>query len=241
MSLNTILGTKVKMSQIFLEGMRIPVTIVKTGPQVVTFIKKEDKDGYNAVQLGLGSKRIKNVSKPLQGHLKASIQDKKAPRYLQEVRVEETPEYEAGSSITASDVLTRGDIVDVTGISKGKGFAGGVKRWKFAGGPKTHGQSDRWRAPGSIGPGTTIGHVLKGKHMAGRMGGGQVTVQNVTVLRIDPKRDEVFISGSVPGPFGTLVRIKKTGETKKLAEDLEFNKQNEPEVVEEQTTENVAQ
>jgi large subunit ribosomal protein L3 len=207
--LNTLLGSKAKMSQAFIKGYRIPVTKVMAGPCVVTQVKKMDKDGYWAVQLGLGEKKIKNISKALQGHLKGAIKEKKAPRFLVEIRLEKEPEMNVGDIIKASDIFKSGDIIAVTGTSKGKGFAGGVKRWGFAGGPKTHGQSDRQRAPGSIGATTTPGRVLKGKHMAGRMGNERVTIKNLHVVSVDPEKNEILISGPVPGIPGNLLIIKK--------------------------------
>src|SRR3989344_1900619 len=173
--LNTLLGIKGKMSQTFVEGTRVPVTLIKTGPCVIAQIKSPEKDGYWAVQLGFGQKRTKNVTKPLTGHLRGVIKDKKAPRFLREVILDKEPEFKVGDIVNLTDVFKRGDLVTVTGTSKGKVFAGVVKRHHFAGGPKTHGQSDRLRAPGSIGQGTTPGRVLKNKKMAGRMGSDRVT------------------------------------------------------------------
>src|SRR3972149_10920830 len=144
--ISSILAEKMKMGQTFVEGRRVPVTKVMAGPCVVTQIKKEETDGYWAVQLGFGEKRIKNVTKALQGHLKSFIKDNKAPRYLAEVRLEKEPEMKVGDTVKASDIFRVGDIIRVSGVSKGKGFAGVVKRWHFPGGPRTHGQSDRERA-----------------------------------------------------------------------------------------------
>jgi len=217
--INTILAEKGRMSQTFVEGRRVPVTKVMAGPCVVTQIKKEDKDGYWAVQLGFGEKRIKNVTKPLQGHLKKSQKSKlksqnSLPRYLREVRLEKEPELTVGDTIKASDIFRVGDIIQVTGTSKGKGFAGVVKRWGFAGGPRTHGQSDRERAPGSIGQTTTPGRVFKGKKMAGRMGGERVTLKNLQVVSVNPETNEIDISGPVPGIPGGLLAIKRLSEGK---------------------------
>jgi large subunit ribosomal protein L3 len=207
--LNTILGTKKRMSQTFVEGTRVPVTYVKAGPCTVTHIKKIDMDGYWAVQLGFGEKRIKNVTKPLQGHLKGAIKDKKAPRFLREVRLKDEPKLEVGDQVKVSNIFKKGDVVSVTGVSKGKGFAGVVKRWGFKGGPRTHGQSDRLRAPGSIGQGTTPGRVHKGKKMAGRMGGDTVTIKNLIVVDVDEKKSLLTLSGPIPGVPGSLLIIKK--------------------------------
>ncbi|KKS16535.1 MAG: 50S ribosomal protein L3, partial [Candidatus Woesebacteria bacterium GW2011_GWA1_41_7] len=141
--INTILGSKGVNSQTFVEGLRIPVTKVMAGPCVVTQIKKMDKDGYWAVQLGFSSKKAKNTSKSLQGHLKETSKDNKFSRYLQEVKLEKEPEFKVGDVVTATEIFKRGDVVAVSGISKGKGFAGVVKKHHFRGGPRTHGQSDR--------------------------------------------------------------------------------------------------
>lgn len=216
--LNIILGEKKNMSQTFIEGTRLAVTAVKAGPCVVTQIKSKDKDGYWAIQIGFGTKKTKNTSKPLQGHLKEVIKDNKAPRYLREIRLKSEPDFKVGDVIEVKDILKRGDVLAVTATSKGKGFAGGVKRWHFAGGPKTHGQSDRQRAPGSIGQGTTPGRVYKGKHMAGRMGGDTVTVKNLIVVDIDKENSLIMVSGAVPGRQGALVRLTKIGSGK--LEDL---------------------
>lgn len=202
------------MSQTFVEGRRIPVTKVVAGPCVVTQVKRMEKDGYYAVQLGFGERKIKNISKAVQGHLKGAIKDNKAPRFLAEVRFEKEPEFNVGDQVKVSDVFRVGDYLAVTGISKGKGFAGVVKRWHFAGGPRTHGQSDRERAPGSIGQTTTPGRVLKGKKMAGRMGGERVTVKNVQVISVNPETSEIEVSGPVPGIKGALVILKKLKEGK---------------------------
>ena len=215
--LNTLLGSKVKMGQTFVEGTRVPVTWIKTGPCVVTNIKNMDRDGHWAVQLGFGERNLKNTSKPLQGHLKkinqkSNIKDQKLPRYLREVKLDKEPEFKVGDVINISDIFKKGDVVAVTGTSKGKGFAGVVKRWKFRGGPRTHGQSDRERAPGSIGQGTTPGRVYKGKHMAGRMGGGTVTVKNLIVVDIDTQNNALAVSGPVPGIPKNLLIIKKIAE-----------------------------
>lgn len=207
--INTILGSKGVCSQTFIEGMRIPVTKVVAGPCVVTQIKKEDKDGYWAIQIGFSSRREKNTSKSLQGHLKETSKDKIYPRFLQEIRVEKEPEVKVGDIVNASEIFNKGDVVEVSGISKGKGFAGVVKKWHFRGGPRTHGQSDRERAPGSIGQTTTPGRVYKGKKMAGRMGGVQVTIKNLHVIDVNPETNEIEISGQIPGTTGSLVRIKK--------------------------------
>lgn len=202
------------MEQSFTQtGHRVPVTVVKTAGNMVTQVKTLEKDGYTALQLGIGTKKAKHTSKQLQGHLKKTQNAKLKtqnlyPRHLREVRTDES--LEIGAQINPAEIFEPGDLVKVTGISKGKGFAGGVKRWGFHGGPKTHGQSDRHRAPGSIGQGTTPGRVYKGKHMAGRMGGEQESVRNLTVLKIE-QDGTLWLSGPVPGNRGGLLIIKKLG------------------------------
>ncbi len=216
--INTLLAEKQKMDQAYIGNARIPVTHIKVGPCVVTQVKDEQKNGYWAVQLGFGEKRIKNVTKPLLGHLKGAVKDKKAPRFLREVRLSEKTDLKVGDEIKVGDIFKKGDLVAVTGKSKGKGFAGVVKRWHFAGGPRTHGQSDRLRAPGSIGQGTTPGRVYKGKKMAGRMGSATITIKNLAVVSVDEAKNEIMLSGPVPGIPGGLLIIKKIGSGK--LEDL---------------------
>ena len=202
------------MGHTFIEGDRVVVTKISLGPCFVTQIKKPAGDGYWAVQLGYGEKKIKNVTKPLQGHLKGAIDKNKAPRFLKEVIIDKEPDFKVGDKVQVSDIFSVGDKVRVTGVSKGKGFAGVVKRWGFAGGPKTHGQSDRPRSPGSIGQGTTPGRVHKGKKMAGRMGGKKVGVGGLHVTSVDKDKGEISVSGSVPGNSGALVIVKKVSSGK---------------------------
>jgi large subunit ribosomal protein L3 len=200
-----IFGRKIGMTQVFSTGGEARgVTVVEAGPCVVVQIKTKETDGYDAIQLGFGTR--KRVNSPLRGHLK-KLGDF---RYLREVRVADPNDYELGQSLGA-DVFEEGDIVHVVGKSKGRGFAGGVKRHHFAGGPKTHGQSDRHRAPGSIGSGTTPGRVRKGLRMAGHMGDEKVTVKNLRVFQADPERGVLLLEGSVPGGVNGIVRVTKTG------------------------------
>ena len=196
-----LVGKKLGMTQFFLEdGSIIPVTAIEAGPCTVVQIKTEDVDGYQAVQLGFGAK--KRVNKPEEGHLRGQ-----GPfRVLREFRVDDVGEYEVGQTIDAS-IFSDGDVVDVMGQSRGMGFAGGVKRHHFAGGPKTHGQSDRHRAPGSVGAGTTPGRVLKGLRMAGHMGDERVTTQNLKVVRVEAERNLLLIKGAVPGISGGVVLV----------------------------------
>jgi large subunit ribosomal protein L3 len=202
-----LLGKKVGMAQIFDEnGVVIPITLIEAGPCYITQKKTEEKDGYNAIQVGFGETREKNANKPLTGHLKKS--GTPAIKYLREFPVLDPNAYEEGQMIDVS-IFKIGDKVDVTGTSKGKGFAGTVKRHGFSGGPKTHGQSDRWRAPGSVGAGSTPGRVLKGMRMAGRMGNERVTVQNLKVALVDPEKNLLGIKGAVPGGKNGLIIIRE--------------------------------
>ena len=215
MSMQALLGKKIGQSQKFLEdGTRIPVTMLNIGGNTVVQVKTDEKDKYSAVQLGFGVK--KNPRPSILGHAKkAGI--KTAPSFLQETRVvrvdlEALPKI--GDIVNAQDVFKSGDVVDVIGISKGKGYAGVVKRHHFKGGPRTHGQSDRERAPGSIGQTTTPGRVYKGKRMAGRMGQDRVTIENLQIA--DVTNEMLLIKGLVPGGRNSLVIIKKVAEGKKF-------------------------
>jgi large subunit ribosomal protein L3 len=202
---NAIFGRKVGMTQVFSAGGEARgVTVVEAGPCVVVQIKTQERDGYDAIQLGYGQR--KRVNDALKGHMKQLGQF----RYLREVRVDDANQYTVGQKLGV-ELFEEGEIVDVVGTSKGKGFAGGVKRYHFAGGPKTHGQSDRHRAPGSIGSGTTPGRVRKGLHMAGHMGDERVTVKNLRVFDTDTARNVLLIEGSIPGGSNGLLRIRKTG------------------------------
>lgn len=199
------------MTQVFVRDLRIPVTKITAGPCFVTQIKNMDQDGYWSVQLGFDiSKRSKVTSKSLQGHLKSTKKENRFPRYIKEVRLEKEPDFKVGDELKVSEIFKKGDVIQVSGTSKGKGFAGGMKRWGFAGGPRTHGQSDRKRAPGSIGAGTTPGRVYKGKHMAGRMGTDRVTVINLHVIAVDEEKNEILVSGPVPGRIGSYLELVKT-------------------------------
>lgn len=214
--LNTIFGFKKNQTQKFqTDGTRIPVTEVNVPSNCIVMVKNADKHGYNAVQLGIGLKK-KAKKRDLGQTRGANL--KTAPQFLREVPhlpvQGQEDQLKVGDIIKPSDVLKPGDIVDVVGVSKGKGYAGGVKRHHFKGGPRTHGQSDRERAPGSIGQTTTPGRVYKGKRMAGRMGQDQVTVKNLKVM--DIKENSVLIKGLVPGSVNSLIEVKKVGEDKKF-------------------------
>lgn len=192
-----ILGKKIGMTQIFKGDNVIPATLIESGPNFVVQVKTKEKDGYVAVQLGFGAKKEKNIRKPQRGHSPL--------RWLKEFRVDET-ELKPGDKIDI-DTFAPGDKVNVIAISKGKGFQGVVKRHGFHGGPKSHGQKDRHRAPGSIGA-SWPQHVIKGMKMAGRMGGVKVTVKNLEVVEIDKENNLIAVKGAVPGRRGTLVMIK---------------------------------
>jgi large subunit ribosomal protein L3 len=200
-----IIGRKLGMTQIFRDDAKAEaVTAIEAGPCAVTQVKTAAREGYNAAQLGFGeAKRLKS---PQRGHLKELGQLK----YLREFRTGEDEAIEVGQKIDVS-LFKAGDLVDITGISKGKGFAGVVKRHHFAGGPKTHGQSDRHRAPGSIGATTSPGRVLKGKRMAGHMGDSRVTARHLEVIEADPERNLLLVKGAVPGARNGLLLIKKSG------------------------------
>jgi large subunit ribosomal protein L3 len=214
-----LLGTKVGMTQIIDdEGVVSPVTVIQAGPCFVTQVKVTKSDGYNAVQLGFGEVKEQRLSRAQRGHLGLLKTDDKHPkrkaskdvpavRHLREIRTRGAGDYEVGQVLTVEQ-FEAGDRVDVVGKSKGRGFAGVVKRHGFGGGPKTHGQSDRMRAPGSIGATSGMSRVIKGLRMAGRMGNDRVTSQNLEVVRIDPERNLIAVKGSVPGAKGGLVMIR---------------------------------
>jgi large subunit ribosomal protein L3 len=197
-----ILGKKLGMTQLYREGQEVVVTAIEAGPCTVVQVKTEEKDGYNAIQVGFGDS--KRINSPTKGHVKKHGQFK----HLREFKIDDIKSVKEGQKINA-DIFKAGDLVDVIGVSKGKGFAGGVKRYHFAGGPKTHGQSDRHRAPGSVGSTTSPGRVFKGLKMAGHMGNRQVTAQNLQVVDVNTERHVILLSGAVPGPRNGLLIINK--------------------------------
>jgi large subunit ribosomal protein L3 len=208
-----IIGRKLGMTQVFADnGNAQAVTAIEAGPCTVIQVKTTAKEGYNAIQLGFGE--AKRLSSPQEGHLKGLGQFK----FLREFRIGDIKETEAEDGVNVSLMGDRvdvrlfkaGDRVDITGVSQGKGFAGVVKRHHFAGGPKTHGQSDRHRAAGSIGSTTSPGRVLKGLRMAGHMGTSRVTVRNLEVVNADPERNLLLVKGAVPGAKNGLLLIKKS-------------------------------
>ena len=200
-----LIGKKLGMTQVFNEdGSALPTTLLEAGPCFVTQIRTIERDGYSAVQLGYEEVKEKKLTKGELGHL---TRNKIPPlRIVREFRAK-TPSVNIGDKVDVSQ-FELGSRVDVVGISKGKGFAGTVKRYNFKGGPVTHGQSDRVRAPGSIAAGSTPGRVFKGKKMPGRMGNAKVTSQNVEVVFVDPEKNLIGVNGSVPGPKGGIVLIK---------------------------------
>ena len=200
-----IIGKKLGMSQVFKEdGMAEAVTAIEAGPCTVVQVKTAAKEGYDAAQLGFGEAR--RLKFPRRERPKGGPRQFK---YQREFRVDDVEGIEAGQGVDVS-LFKAGDLVDITGVSKGKGFAGVVKRHHFAGGPKTHGQSDRHRAPGSIGSGTSPGRVYKGLRMPGHMGNRRVTVRNLEVFEADPNRNLLLIKGAVPGMKNGLLLIKKS-------------------------------
>ncbi len=201
-----LIGKKLGMTQVFTDEGAIPVTVIEAGPCVVIQKKKAAKDGYEAIQVGYGRKRQKRVTKPLQGHFKKA--DKGLFSVLKEFRVESSDEYELGAELKA-DIFEIGDYVDVVGTSKGRGFAGVVKRHGFRGGRATHGSMFH-RAPGSIGASADPSRVLKGRKLPGHMGDQRVTVQNLFVLGIRPEMNIILVKGAVPGCNNGIVLIKES-------------------------------
>lgn len=204
-----ILGKKLKMSQIFKEDKAIPVTIIQAGPVVVTQVRTKEKDGYEAVQVGFGTKKVKNIKKPQLGQFKnlGNFQ------YLKECRIEnrghagwKIQDFKVGDVLTVSQ-LKEGERIKISGLSKGRGFQGVVKRYGFSGGPKTHGQKNRLRAPGSIGN-TALQRVALGRKMAGRMGQKKIIIKNLEIVSIDPEKNILMVKGAVPGRKGTLLEVR---------------------------------
>ncbi len=201
-----LIGEKIGMTRIFdAEGNMVPVTVIKAGPCPVVQIKTIEKDGYTAVKIAYKETKEGKLNKPEAGVFKKA--NVKPHKYLKEIRVDNIDGIKVGDILTVEQ-FTENDYVDISGKSKGKGFQGVVKRWGFSGGPKTHGQTDKWRAPGSIGNCADPGRVIKGKRMPGRMGFHTVTVQNLKVVKVFPEENLLVVKGSVPGPRGRIVLIK---------------------------------
>lgn len=212
--INTLLGIKKNMTSTYdARGRQVGATVLQIGPNFITQIKGKEKDGYEAVQIGFGAK--KSVKKPQIGHAKKAGIDQKI-RWFREVPSVDSEQVNVkpGQEIKIDQVFSVGDSVKVAGVSKGKGFQGGVRRYGFAGGPKTHGQSDRHRAPGSIGQTTTPGRVYKGKRMAGHMGKARVSVRGLEVVGVDKTNNLLLVKGAVPGFTGSLVMVTKLGRIK---------------------------
>jgi len=207
-----IIGKKVGMTQYFeADGTVVPVTVIEAGPCYVTQIRNKERDGYSAVQLGFDEVQPRSngdhrLTKPKRGHLNRNGMSLPDLRVLREFRTEQ-PDVEEGAKITC-DVFERGELVDIVGTSKGRGFAGTIKRHNFNRQPTTHGASDRTRAPGSIGAATIPGRVLKGQRMGGHMGDERVTIKNIEVVLVDPEKNLLAVKGSVPGARGGIVIIK---------------------------------
>jgi large subunit ribosomal protein L3 len=206
-----ILGAKLGMTQLWDNNRVVPVTVVQAGPCVVTQVRTPEKDGYSAVQLAFGAVNPRKVNKPVAGHFaRAGV----APRrHLVELRTTDASEYTLGQEITV-DTFAPGERVDVTGRTKGKGFAGVMKRHGFGGLRASHGVERKHRSPGSIGACATPGRVFKGLRMAGRMGGARYTVQGLTVQAVDPEQNLILVRGAVPGPKGGLVLIRTAAKSK---------------------------
>jgi large subunit ribosomal protein L3 len=202
-----LLGTKVGMTQVYgADGRVVPVTVIAAGPCQIVQRKRTASDGYEAIQIGYLPVKAKRVTKPLQGHF--AKHQVPPTRYLREIQVTPDAPYEPGQTLTVT-LFREGEIVEVTGVSKGKGFQGGVKRWHFRGGPASHG-SMFYRAPGSIGASSFPSRVFKGHHMPGRMGGDRVTVKGLRVVKVLADQHLLLVSGAVPGPRGGLVAVGKT-------------------------------
>lgn len=205
-----LLGRKVGMAQLYgAKGEVVPVSVLEVGPCFVTQVKTADKDGYAAVQMGFGETR--RLNKPERGHLK----NVPSLKYLREVRTSNVQDYSVGQKLGVS-IFAVGGMVDVSGVSKGKGHAGVVKRYHFKGGKKTHGASDRVRRPGASGATTTPGRVLRGLRMAGQMGNKPVTTLNLEIVTVDPERNLLAVKGSVPGAKGALLFVRKARKEKKI-------------------------
>jgi large subunit ribosomal protein L3 len=207
-ALKAILGQKIGMTQIFDgQGRIIPVTVVQAGPCPIMQVLTTEKHGYLGLQVAFGDVREKSVNKPAQGYFKKA---NTAPaKWVREFRTDKAPSFQVGQALKV-DAFTAGDFVDVIGTSKGKGFAGAVKRHNFAGGPSTHGQSDRQRAPGASGSNTYPGRVFKGKRFPGHLGAERVTVQHLEVVQVLPEKDLLMVRGAVPGPNQSLIVIQET-------------------------------
>jgi len=200
-----ILGKKIGMTRVFRDnGKSVPVSVLEVGPCYIIQIKRVDKEGYNAIQIGFQSKKDKRINKPLSGHLKAA--GKGGFYLLREIKVDDIDEFELGQEIN-SEIFNVGDLVTVRGTSKGRGFSGVVKRWGFSGGGKTHGCRSH-RVPGSLGASATPSRVMKGKKLPGRMGNEKVTVKNLKVVDVVKEKNLLLLKGAVPGSKGSFLEVK---------------------------------
>ena len=203
-----ILGRKIGMTQFFNdEGKVVPCTVVEAGPCTVLQVKTDATDGYNAIQLGFDEQKEQRVNKPMKGHLAKSGATPK--KFIREIRIDDANGYTAGQQVGLTDLFKVGDRLDVTGTSKGKGFAGVMKKYNFAGFIRTHGTHEFFRHGGSIGTRLTTGHVLKGKKMPGQMGAERVTIQNLELVKVDADRNLLFVKGGVPGHRGAVLEVRK--------------------------------
>jgi|tagenome__1003787_1003787.scaffolds.fasta_scaffold19497636_1 large subunit ribosomal protein L3 len=215
--MNGLIGKKIGMTQVFgADGTVVAVTVIHTGPCVVVQKKDAARDGYEALQIGYGSRKAQRVNKPEQGHFKKA--GKGAFEVLREFRTDKAGEYEAGQEIKAADLFKPGDFVDVAGISKGHGFTGVIKRWSFAGFPGSHGTHEYFRHGGSIGNRSYPGRVFKGKRMAGHWGDERISVQNLQIVEVRAEENLLLIKGSVPGAQRGVVVIRRAAKTRKKAQ-----------------------
>lgn len=203
-----LIGKKIGMTQVFgADGIVVPVTVIRTGPCVVVQKKETGRDGYNAIQIGFGNKKNQRVNKPEQGHMVKA--GKGAFQVLREFRLQDVGQYEVGQEIKAADIFKAGDRIDVSGTSKGRGFAGVIKRWSFSGFPASHGTHEYFRHGGSIGNRSYPGRVFKGKKMAGHWGNEKVSVQNLEVVGIRPEENLLLVKGAVPGAKRGILIIRR--------------------------------
>lgn len=213
--ISSFYGTKIKTSSVFSDkGNRVVVSHIKADPLTVTQIKSAKKDGYWSIQCAVSTKSNKSLNKPQKIHLKGAKLSE-CPGFLREIKLPEEPKLKVGDQVNISEVFSPGDKVKVTGVTKGRGFAGVIKRWGFHGGPRTHGQSDRERSPGSIGQRTDPGRVWKGKKMPGHYGTDTQTIRGLQVISINKDDNQLLVTGTIPGHIKALVKITKTGQVKR--------------------------
>ncbi|HBA40380.1 MAG: 50S ribosomal protein L3 [Deltaproteobacteria bacterium RIFCSPLOWO2_02_56_12] len=203
-----LIGKKIGMTQVFsADGSVVPVTVIRTGPCIVVQKKETGRDGYSAVQIGFGNKKNQRVNKPEQGHMVKA--GKGAFQVLREFRLQDVGQYEVGQEIKATDIFKAGDRIDVSGTSKGRGFAGVIKRWSFSGFPASHGTHEYFRHGGAIGNRSYPGRVFKGKKMAGHWGNEKVSVQNLEVVGIRPEENLILVKGAIPGAKRGILIIRR--------------------------------